>query len=116
MPPLPHELDWGIGGHLSAIGALAYLMNKLAAGRALSEGDRHLLNMLRHYLKAWEAAVADNIPRPSMFPRGIIVLLDALGEGKNLSSTDLALADTLLTLSRQWCRHLKLQTHPEKTQ
>lgn len=116
MPSTPQNLVWGVEGHLSAIEALAYLTNRLSSGMTFSEGDVCLLKFLRHYLKAWEITGANNIPRPSMFPRGIIVLLDALGEGKNLSSTNLALADTLLTLSRQWCRHLKLQTHPEKTQ
>lgn len=113
MPPIPHGLEMGIEGHLSTVDGLAYLMNAMASGKALTEGDRHLLNLIRHYLSAWERSVADCISRPSQSPRKIFLLLDALREGEELTATELALADTLLTVSRQWGRYLKTLAHSE---
>lgn len=112
----PQKLDWNIEGFISALDALAYLLNKMAAEKALSDGDRHLLNLLYFFMQAWQAAIAGSSSQFPLQLPGTLMPLQALREGRTLSDGELAVADALLSVCRQWGRNLKRQADPESTQ
>lgn len=109
FPPLPQQIDVGTKGGLVAIEALEYLLNKIASGGQIADGDLFLVKLMNHYFHAWRDAIPET-PSPQL--HGAILLLNNLGDKNDLTDGDLAIADALLTVARHWGRYLKSLPEP----